>query len=46
VPSIEIYRLGFGERQIGLASALGVVVMLLVLMVIVPVQRLLRERSA
>lgn len=45
VPSVEIYRLGFGERQIGLASALGVVVILLVLAIILPVQRLFRERS-
>lgn len=44
VPSIEIYRLGFGEREIGLASALGVLVMLLVLAIILPVQQLFRDK--
>ncbi|SFD26699.1 carbohydrate ABC transporter permease [Streptomyces aidingensis] len=44
VPGVEIYRLGFGEREIGLASALGVVLMLLVLAVILPLHRVFQER--
>lgn len=44
VPGVEIYRLGFGEREIGLASALGNLLMVLVLAVVLPVQRLFRER--
>jgi raffinose/stachyose/melibiose transport system permease protein len=43
VPGIQIYILAFLERQVGLASALAVVLMLLVLVVILPVQRLTRE---
>jgi raffinose/stachyose/melibiose transport system permease protein len=45
VPGIQIYILAFLERQVGLASALAVVLMLLVLLVILPVQRLTREGS-
>jgi ABC-type sugar transport system permease subunit len=43
VPGIEIYILAFLERQVGLASALAVVLMVLVLIVILPIQRLTRE---
>jgi raffinose/stachyose/melibiose transport system permease protein len=43
VPGIQIYILAFLERQVGLASALAVVLMVLVLVVILPVQRLSRE---
>jgi raffinose/stachyose/melibiose transport system permease protein len=43
VPGVEIYRLGFGEREIGLASALGILLMILVLAVVLPVQRFFRE---
>jgi raffinose/stachyose/melibiose transport system permease protein len=46
VPGIQIYILAFLERQVGLASALAVVLMLLVLLVILPVQRLTREGSS
>ena len=42
VPGIQIYILAFLERQVGLASALAVVLMLLVLVVILPIQRLTR----
>ena len=46
VPGIQIYILAFVERQVGLASALAVVLMLLVLVVILPIQRLTtQERS-
>lgn len=44
VPGIQIYILAFLERQVGLASALAVVLMLLVLVAIIPIQRLSRER--
>lgn len=43
VPGIQIYILAFLERQIGLASALAVILMLLVLVIILPIQRLSRE---
>ena len=43
VPGIQIYILAFLERQVGLASALAVVLMVLVLLVILPIQRLSRE---
>jgi raffinose/stachyose/melibiose transport system permease protein len=40
VPGIQIYILAFLERQVGLASALAVVLMVLVVSVILPFQRL------
>ena len=43
VPGIQIYILAFTEQRIGLASALAVLLMLLVLVVILPIQRLNRE---
>lgn len=42
VPGIQIYILAFLERQVGLASALAVVLTVLVLVVILPIQRLSR----
>lgn len=45
VPGLEIYRLAFAHREVGLASALGVVLMVLVLVCILPVQWLTREKS-
>ncbi|MGW2621203.1 carbohydrate ABC transporter permease [Micromonospora taraxaci] len=42
VPGLEIYRLAFSQRQVGLASALAVVLMLLVLVCVLPIQRLAR----
>ena len=42
VPGIQIYILAFLERQVGLASALAVVLVVLVLGVILPIQRLTR----
>ncbi len=44
VPGLEIYYLAFFQREIGTASALAVVLMLLVLAVVLPMQRLTRER--
>ncbi len=43
VPGLEIYRLAFSGRQVGLASALAVVLIVLVLIVVFPIQRLTRE---
>jgi len=45
VPGVQIYILAFLERQVGLASALAVIHMLLVLLIILPIQRLSREES-
>ncbi|MBM0202600.1 sugar ABC transporter permease [Micromonospora sp. STR1s_5] len=42
VPGLEIYRLAFSQRQVGLASALAVVLMLLVLACVLPIQRMSR----
>ena len=42
VPGIQIYILAFLERQVGLASALAVVLVALVLIAILPIQRLSR----
>jgi raffinose/stachyose/melibiose transport system permease protein len=42
VPGLEIYRLAFAQRQVGLASALAIVLMLLVLVCVLPIQRLTR----
>jgi raffinose/stachyose/melibiose transport system permease protein len=44
VPGLEIYRLAFAHRQVGLASALAVVLMLLVIVCVLPIQWLTRER--
>lgn len=46
VPGLEIYYLAFTERKVGLASALAVVLMLLVLVCVLPVQRLSREEPS
>lgn len=43
VPGVLVYQLGFTESRIGLASALGVILTLLILVVILPLQRLFRE---
>jgi raffinose/stachyose/melibiose transport system permease protein len=45
VPGLEIYRLAFAHRQVGLASALGVVLMALVLLCVLPIQRLTRREK-
>jgi raffinose/stachyose/melibiose transport system permease protein len=45
VPGLEIYRLAFAHRQVGLASALAVVLMVLVIVCVLPIQWLTRERK-
>lgn len=45
VPGVEIYRLAFTEGRIGLASALAVVLVALVLLVVGPLQRVFKERA-
>src|SRR5215212_3970953 len=46
VPGIQIYILAFTEQRIGPASALAVLLMILVLVVIIPIQRLARETTS
>lgn len=43
VPGLEIYYLAFFQREVGSASALAVVLMLLVLAVVLPLQSISRE---
>jgi len=43
VPGLEIYRLAFAHRQVGLASALAVALMLLVIVCVLPIQWLTRQ---
>jgi len=45
VPGVEIFHLGFFSRRVGEAAALGVVFMVLVLAIVLPLQRILRERD-
>lgn len=40
VPGIEIYTLAFQQQRVGAAAAMGIVLMALVLLVVVPLQRL------
>ncbi|MFS0795492.1 carbohydrate ABC transporter permease [Microbacterium sp. 1P10AE] len=40
VPGIDIYNLAFGQQQVGGAAAMGIVLMGVVLLVIIPLQRL------
>jgi len=42
VPGISIYRIGFTQSDVGLASAFGIVLMALVLACVLPIQRLAR----
>lgn len=44
VPGVQIVRLAFTEGRVGLSSALAVVLLLIVLAVVLPLQRLGRER--
>ena len=44
VPGLQIYQLTFIKQQVGQASALAVVLVALVLVLIIPIQRLGRER--
>jgi raffinose/stachyose/melibiose transport system permease protein len=43
VPGLQIYILAFTQRAVGLGSALAVILMVLVIVVILPIQRLNRE---
>jgi raffinose/stachyose/melibiose transport system permease protein len=43
VPGLQIYQLAFSARQVGLASALAVVLFVLVLACVLPIQRLARQ---
>jgi len=43
VPGLEIYYLAFSQREVGPASALAVVLMVVVLAVVLPVQRISKE---
>lgn len=45
VPAVDIYLLAFSQNQVGQASALAIVLMLLVLAVIGPLQSLFRDRD-
>ena len=45
VPGLEIYRLAFAHREVGLASALAIVLMVLVLVCVLPIQWFVRERK-
>jgi raffinose/stachyose/melibiose transport system permease protein len=45
VPGLQIYQLAFAGRQVGLASALAVVLFVLVLACVLPIQRLTREEN-
>jgi raffinose/stachyose/melibiose transport system permease protein len=45
VPGLEIYYQAFSERQVGVASALAVVLMVLVLACVMPIQWLTRDRE-
>ena len=43
VPGLQIYYLAFAQREIGLASALAVVLVVLVLLCVLPIQYLVRR---
>jgi raffinose/stachyose/melibiose transport system permease protein len=45
VPGLEIYYQAFSNRQVGVASALAVVLMVLVLACVLPIQWLTRDRA-
>lgn len=44
VPGLQIYQLGFTQSRIGLASALALVLSALVLAIVLPLQRLFKEK--
>lgn len=46
VPGVLIYRLAFAERKVGLASALAVVLMVMVVVCVLIVQRLMRGEES
>ena len=44
VPGVQIFQLAFTESRVGLASALAIVLTVLIVVVIVPLQRLFQEK--
>ena len=44
VPGVQVYRLAFTQQSVGLASALAVALMVLVLLIVGPLQRLVNGR--
>ena len=46
VPGLQVFYLAFFDREIGLASALALVLMVLVLGIVLPLQRILRGRDS
>ena len=46
VPGLEIFYLAFSQRQVGMASALAVALMVLVLAVVLPLQRITRDSDS
>ena len=46
VPGLEIYYLAFSQREVGVASALAVVLMVVVILCVLPLQWLTREESS
>ncbi|WP_308798176.1 carbohydrate ABC transporter permease [Agromyces silvae] len=45
VPGVQIVRLAFTENRVGLASALAIVLLVIIVAIVLPVQRLNRERG-
>lgn len=45
VPGVQVYQLAFTQSRVGLASALAVVLMVLVLLVVGPLQRLVQGKE-
>ena len=45
VPGVDVYQLTFNQARVGAGSAMGVVLMVLVLLVVIPIQRVVRGRS-
>lgn len=45
VPGVQVYRLAFTQQSVGLASALAVTLMVLVLLVVGPLQRLVNGKD-
>lgn len=45
VPGVQVYRLAFTQQSVGLASALAVALMVLVLLVVGPLQRLVNGKK-
>lgn len=45
VPGISIFRLAFTQSEVGLGSAFGIVLLVIVLAAVLPIQRLARERD-